>query len=112
MMRREMSSVWLILPLLNSLRGMFFSSSEAEISSRLLTLATVAMAKRPRWDFIRSGCASVSLMTPIPEAPLNFGSSDSNFVLKYDDSRLWILRKNPSDVLNVAIPARRVPRCE
>ena len=99
MMSRDTSSVGLILPLLNSLRGIFLRSISSDISSRLLIFATVTMANFPRWEFIRRGWASVSLMTPMPELPLNFPSSGSKRVRKYVLSKLWMLLKKPSSGL-------------
>ncbi|CUQ61508.1 Uncharacterised protein [Segatella copri] len=47
-----------------------------------------------------SGWASVSLITPMPDvAPSNLSSVDSNFVLKYELSRLWIERTKPFSLL-------------
>ena len=57
-------------------------SNSASISSRFTILATVTMAKRPRWELMMMGCGSVSLMIPIPTFPLNLSSSSSNLVRK------------------------------
>ena len=94
-----MSSVWLILPELNSERCIFSPNSFEASSSLLLTFATVTMANRPRWLFIKRGCASVSLIIPIPALPLNLSRLSSNAERKYVHSRLWIERLNPVSLL-------------
>ena len=59
----------------------------------LLILATVTMAKRPRWELMTKGCASVSLMMPMPDVePAKRGSVASNLERKYAFSRLWMER--------------------
>ena len=77
-------------------------------------ICTVAkIANRPRCEFITSGCASVSLITPIPAVlPSNRSSVGSNLERKYEFSRLWMERTNPFSLLYIAKPPRRVPRCE
>ena len=90
--RRAVSSVGLILPLENSLRCMFSLNSCCASCSMLLIFATVTKAKRPKCEFISMGCASVSLITPIPLLPTNLSNSGSKRVRKYVFSRLWMLR--------------------
>ena len=69
-------------PELNSEKCMPLASNLADKSSALLIFATVTMAKRPKWEFISNGWASVSLITPMPAFPSNFASSSSNLVRK------------------------------
>ena len=45
-------------------------------------LPTVTSPNVPRWERMKMGCGSVSLMTPMPVPPWNLGSSDSNLVRK------------------------------
>ena len=79
---RLMSSVTLIFPLLNSVRYIPSSRNLRASVSALLTLATVTSANRPRCELTSIGWASVSLMTPIPELPVNLLSSSSNRLRK------------------------------
>ena len=84
----DTSSDWLMMLLLCSLKWLPLANSSFSSSSTLLILATVTMANLPRWQLMMMGCASVSLMTPIPELPENSGSSASNFERKYEFSIL------------------------
>ena len=80
---RAMSSVGFVLPDDISAKCMFLSRSSRVSSSMFTIFATVQIAKRPKWEFMMSGCASVSLMTPIPDvAPSNLSSDGSNLVRK------------------------------
>ena len=76
------SSVMLIFPLLNSVRYIPSSNNFWARDSALLILATVTRAKRPRWELISIGWASVSLMAPKPALPENLSSSSSKQFLK------------------------------
>ena len=76
------NSVGLIRPELNSEKCIPLDNNLADKSSALLIFATVTSAKRPKWEFISNGWASVSLMTPMPALPQNLPNSSSNFVRK------------------------------
>ena len=107
---RLTSSVMLIFPLLNSVRYIPSSRNFLARASALPTLATVTRANLPRWELTSIGWASVSLMIPIPELPVNLLSSSSNRLRKYPFSRLWMPLMNPRSGSKVARPPRRVPR--
>ena len=79
---RATSSVGLVLPELSSVNCWLQSRHSFSSSAMLLILPTVEMAKRPRWEFTTMGCASVSLMTPMPEVPTNLPSSSPNLFRK------------------------------
>ncbi len=48
----------------------------------MLILLTVTTPNVPRCEPMKSGCGSVSLMTPMPLPPWKPARSDSNFVRK------------------------------
>ena len=52
------------------------------VADQKLILPMVLIANRPKWEFMSSGCASVSEMIPMPALPLNSSNSCSNFVRK------------------------------
>ena len=77
-----MSSVGLVLPELSSVKFLFWESISFSSASMLQILPTVTMANRPRCELTTMGCASVSLITPMPMLPVYLYRSSSNFTLK------------------------------
>ena len=89
-MSNATNSVGLVRPMLRSVNCWCLARQSASRSAMLLIFDTVAMAKRPRCELTITGCASVSLMTPIPTLPFISSRSLENLGRKCEFWMLWM----------------------